>query len=458
MLRALLLFASATAARALRAPAAPQAAARSLFHEELATLRAVADGASATGRFRPHARYTSRFGEALRHGAGSDPDVARRAAAARDTLDAGGDPLAAAAELGEAVLQALECEALVESRRRIKDAYLLSEDAPRDGGEELKGRLFFAALEAIADRAPCLKGGGQLVDLVFALALARGALLATDASRGRRLERAVTAHFHALPREADGVAFDGVAAADLRRTPRFDGCDAASCSTHTPLLVAFAGLGASGFVRYEWRGACHRVARRSRPFDALFVADPAGSWYTGGLARRYRSDAALATALRRARRRRPVAFVGDSMGAAAALKHARHADAVHAVAPQTASLHADVHVGREDLYLRPASCARRVERPMARSVGAALRRGAAVSLHHAAACDLDAAHADALAARVPATRRGDGDFWAGPAARGALDVVAHGGCESHDLAGHLAQTGRLDDLLARAIEDAVNSH
>jgi hypothetical protein len=146
------------------------------------------------------------------------------------------------------------------------------------------------------------------------------------------------------------------------------------------------------------------------------------------------------------------------MGAAAALKHARHADAVHAVAPQTASLHADVHVGREDLYLRPASCARRVERPIARSVGAALRRGATVSLHHAAACDLDAAHADALAARVPATRRGDGDFWAGPAARGALDVVAHGGCESHDLAGHLAQTGRLDDLLARAIEDAVNSH
>ena len=79
MLRALLLFACAKA-RALRAPAAPQAAARSLFHEELATLRAVADGASATGRFRPHARYTSRFGEALRHGAGSDPDVASRAA------------------------------------------------------------------------------------------------------------------------------------------------------------------------------------------------------------------------------------------------------------------------------------------------------------------------------------------------------------------------------------------
>ncbi|KAH8047247.1 hypothetical protein JL722_13231 [Aureococcus anophagefferens] len=100
MLRALLLFASA---RALRAPAAPQAAARSLFHEELATLRAVADGASATGRFRPHARYTSRFGEALRHGAGSDPAVASRAAAARDAL--GGDPLAAAAELGEAVLK-----------------------------------------------------------------------------------------------------------------------------------------------------------------------------------------------------------------------------------------------------------------------------------------------------------------------------------------------------------------
>ena len=67
MLRALLLlFAYATPARALRAPAAPQAAARSLFHEELATLRAVADGASATGRFRPHARYTSRFGEALK--------------------------------------------------------------------------------------------------------------------------------------------------------------------------------------------------------------------------------------------------------------------------------------------------------------------------------------------------------------------------------------------------------
>ena len=50
-------------------------------------------------------------------------------------------------------------------------------------------------------------------------------------------------------------------------------------------------------LRRPRAGAALRASRSTATTDD-FVADPAGSWYTGGLARRYRSDAALATALR----------------------------------------------------------------------------------------------------------------------------------------------------------------
>ena len=99
------------AARSCWALEAPSAT----FARELATLRAVAQGASAVGRFRPHSRYTSRFGEILKYGAGSDASAAARARSVVERLERNGEAraLEEAAALGAGVLGALEGAKLV---------------------------------------------------------------------------------------------------------------------------------------------------------------------------------------------------------------------------------------------------------------------------------------------------------------------------------------------------------
>ena len=109
------------------------------------------------------------------------------------------------------------------------------------------------ASAAIGGEAPEMRCGDDMVGVLFALALARCALLSTGGgSLGRRLERKVTRHFHALPKDAEGVSYDLVSFADLRRSPIFDGRDAdAKC----PRRRAPSGPGRRGWPRAGWSAA-----------------------------------------------------------------------------------------------------------------------------------------------------------------------------------------------------------
>ena len=380
------------------------------FQAQLSVLQKAAQGVEPPLDKFPHARSTSRFGEILWR----STDAAR----ARNALETlGSNPLATATASAYSVLTALESPELVERRQSARRDLL----APRS--PDFEGVLLWECADAISRAAPALACDDH-VGVLYALALARAALSArghgTDA---RRLERAVAKHFHALPRETRGdVAYDLVAADDIRRSPRWDGNDERPRAQ--TVLVAFAGLGSRGHVGYEWRGAAHRVAQ-NQEFDVLFAADPAASWYTGGACWRYRGDAALRRVLRGLRRRYGrVAFVGDSMGGSAALRYAQYADAVCALAPQVTNLAEDPHVGREDLH--EGALLQYVEGPLLTSVERALRRRIPISVHFCAGHARDAAH---VAALPPGVTR-----------------VARAGDE-HDVAALLKADGVLDDVV-----------
>ena len=331
----------------------------------------------------------------------------------------GGDALTTALRYGHGVLAALESPELVERRISARRDLLAPTRSP-----DFEGVLLWECADAISKAAPELACDDH-VGVLYALALSRAALSARGhGADARRLERAVAKHFHALPRETRGdVAYDLVAADDIRRSPRWDGDDRCRARAKT-VLVAFAGLGSRGHVGYEWRGAAHRVSQ-NQEFDVLFAADPAASWYTGGACWRYRGDAALRSVLRGlGRRYGRVAFVGDSMGGSAALRYAQYADAVVALAPQVTDLAEDPHVGREDLCA--AAAHRHVEGPLLTSVERALRRRIPISVHFCAGHARDAAH---VAALPPGVTR-----------------VAHAGSQ-HDVAALLKADGVLDDVV-----------
>ena len=383
------------------------------FRAQLSLLQNAAEGAPPPQDEFPHARSTSRFGEILWRS--SD---AARAQNALETLN--GDALTRAQRLGDGVLAALESPELVERRESARRDLLAPKRSP-----DFEGVLLWECANAISKSTPALACDDH-VGVLYALALSRAALSARGhGSYARRLERAVAKNFHALPRETDGsVSYDFVSADDIARSPRFDGCDQRRASAKT-VLVAFAGLGNRGHVSYEWRGAAHRVSQSHAPFDVVFAADPAASWYTGGACWRYRGDAALRRVLRGLRQRyEHVAFVGDSMGGSAALRYAEHADAVQALAPQVSNLADDPHVGREDLY--DDALRRHVEGPLQRSVARALRRRVPIGVHFCAGHARDAAH---VAALPPGVTR-----------------VAHAG-DAHDVAALLKADGALDEVV-----------
>jgi hypothetical protein len=418
MLLSCIALLSCTCAGALVPTTAPRRDSKLIFQSQLSLLQNAAAGAPPPQDSFPHARSTSRFGEILWR--------ANDAARARNALDTlGSDPLTRAQTLGDGVLAALQSQELVERRQSARRDLLTPKRSP-----DLEGVLLWECADAISKAAPALACDDH-VGVLYALALARAALSARGhGADARRLERAVAKHFHALPRETKGdVAYDLVAADDIRRSPRWDGNDEHRARAKT-VLVAFAGLGSRGHVGYEWRGAAHRVSQ-NREFDVLFAADPAASWYTGGACWRYRGDAALRRVLRGLRNRYDrVAFVGDSMGGSAALRYASYADAVCALAPQVTNLAEDPHVGREDLCA--AAARRHVEGPLLRSVERALRRRIPISVHFCAGHARDAAHVAALPPGVT--------------------PVPHAG-DAHDVAALLKADGVLDDVVRGLLVD-----
>ena len=217
------------------------------FQAQLSLLQNAAAGAPPPQDSFPHARSTSKFGEILWR--------ANDATRAHDALEAlGSNPLATATASAYGILAALESPELVERRQSARSDLLTPKRSP-----DFEGVLLWECADAISKAAPALACDDH-VGVLYALALARAALSARGhGADARRLERAVAKHFHALPRETKGdVAYDLVAADDIRRSPRWDGNDERRARAKT-VLVAFAGLGSRGHVGYEWRGAAHRV-------------------------------------------------------------------------------------------------------------------------------------------------------------------------------------------------------
>jgi hypothetical protein len=98
------------------------------------------------------------------------------------------------------------------------------------------------------------------------------------------------------------------------------------------LVVAFSSLGWHGLLRAEWRGVLRAIGRR----NVAHALDTAKTWYCSNPMTGHFDDGAWwdATLAELCKPYQKVVLLGDSMGGTAALRFARHADAVVAFVPQ----------------------------------------------------------------------------------------------------------------------------
>ena len=107
---------------------------------------------------------------------------------------------------------------------------------------------------------------------------------------------------------------------------------APAASGDTTLVVAFSSLGWHGLLRAEWRGVLRAIGRR----NVAHALDTAKTWYCSNPMTGHFDDGAWwdATLAELCKPYQKVVLLGDSMGGTAALRFARHADAVVAFVPQ----------------------------------------------------------------------------------------------------------------------------
>jgi hypothetical protein len=99
------------------------------------------------------------------------------------------------------------------------------------------------------------------------------------------------------------------------------------------VLVVFSSLG-SGIARPEWGGSIAKLAP-SEKLDILYVLDPSFSWYCQDPTCQWKGgDYYYKELKKRLKKYEAVLFLGDSMGAAAALRFSSLANAVLAFSPQ----------------------------------------------------------------------------------------------------------------------------
>ena len=214
------------------------------------------------------------------------------------------------------------------------------------------------------------------------------------------------------------------------------------------LVVAFSSLGWHGLLRAEWRGVLRAVGRR----NVAHALDTAKSWYcsnptTGDFDGGAWWDAALAELCKPYQR---VVLLGDSMGGTAALRFARHADAVVAFVPQI------------DLRDFPAPCDRadfddaRRERLRDDIVSAVDASDARISIHVGRDADdlqqltyLPRAVACASDINEPLPRDGETVSRAVDDGRG-LRIVKHD-VEGHAIAAALKRRGLLEEALLASL-------
>jgi len=122
-------------------------------------------------------------------------------------------------------------------------------------------------------------------------------------------------------------------AGDARFTFHKDSCVTEKERSSRMILVVFSSLG-SGIARPEWHGSLSNL-KESKNLDVLWVMDPAFSWYNQDPSCQWQGGDYYTHELKKHLcGYQRVFFLGDSMGAAAALRFSSLADKVLAFTPQ----------------------------------------------------------------------------------------------------------------------------
>ena len=295
-------------------------------------------------RFVEHSRCTARFGEVLLHArdhASSDDErklVIYNAQSlvhyVEDTLDKSNNTLTVRSGLVDDIADCLSTKSMYEFRKLQLECDESGPDfTPEKFDLELIGRLYYSA---ISRSKPYLTEVGLTFDhtgFTALLALCR-ASSAIDSEcmdsllskAGARLDASLSNHFNAITVPGRRFLFSHHHGLHSKRTKKR--------SKH--LIVAFSSLG-NGIVRHEFGGSLAKLNNQmDEPFDLLFVADPAQSWYQkddrGGISGFGQYEMRIKAASKNYRR---ISFIGDSMGGSAALLFSHLAtESVVAFSPQ----------------------------------------------------------------------------------------------------------------------------
>ena len=190
------------------------------------------------------------------------------------------------------------------------------------------------------------------------------------------------------------------------------------------LLVVFSSLG-SGLARPEWGGSLSSHAPSDK-LDVLYVLDPAFSWYCQDPTCEWKGGEYYFKELKsRFQQYEAVLFLGDSMGAAAALRFSSLANAVLVFSPQV-DISSYESITRFDFSI---AVRREFEQELLRTCRDTSAR---ILIHYAEDC-----HEDAAAVNLLPCRRN-------------IKLVAHS-YDDHILSLHLRDEGKLKIIVGDAI-------
>jgi hypothetical protein len=192
------------------------------------------------------------------------------------------------------------------------------------------------------------------------------------------------------------------------------------------LLVVFSSLG-SGIARPEWGGSIRGVTKHPN-LDVLHVMDPAFSWYCQDSECEWKGgEYYLRELTRYLADYRAVFYLGDSMGAAAALRFSNLANGVLAFTPQ-------VDISKYEAITR-LDFALTTKKEFQRELVSIVKNSkAAITIHYGKHCDEDVRQVHLLPQPLPPN----------------VTLVPHD-FDDHILSLHLREQGKLTEMIEAAI-------
>jgi hypothetical protein len=191
------------------------------------------------------------------------------------------------------------------------------------------------------------------------------------------------------------------------------------------VLVVFSSLG-SGLARPEWIGSLHNVVSSLKNLDVLHVMDPAFSWYCQDPTCQWKGgDYYKAELAKIVSPYKTVMFLGDSMGAAAALRFSELADHIVAFTPQV-NISSYEAITRLDFSLAVKT---EFTKQLVESVG---KTNATVSIHYGKHCEEDVRQIKMLPTRS------------------SIELVEYD-YDDHILSLHLRDIWKLADIIETAV-------